>query len=97
MRVYEKTVAFDWDKGNTHKNRLKHGITPEESESVFLDSDALVIPDIRHSKTEKRFILVGTSEKDRYIFIVFTIRNEKIRIISSRRMHRKEKETYEKT
>ena len=26
---------FEWDRGNLSKSRLKHGVTPEEIESVF--------------------------------------------------------------
>lgn len=89
MQVKADEVEFDWDEGNLDKSRRKHGVTPEEAESVFLDEKSLII--------EERFIIVGRSNEDRNLFIVFTIREEKIRIISARRMHKEEVEKYGKT
>lgn len=88
MQVKADEVEFDWDEGNLDKSRRKHGVTPEEAESVFLDEKSLII--------EERFIIVGKSNEDRNLFIVFTLRKEKVRIISARRMHKKEVEKYGK-
>ncbi|MEK7119657.1 MAG: BrnT family toxin [Patescibacteria group bacterium] len=96
MKVKDQEVAFEWDKGNSDKSSRKHGVTPEESESVFLDEEAFIFPDVRHSETEDRFVILGISDKGRYLFVIFTIRNEYIRIISARRMHQKELDKYDK-
>ncbi|HIE24125.1 MAG TPA: BrnT family toxin, partial [Candidatus Korarchaeota archaeon] len=50
-----------------------------------------------HSKEEERFILLGKTKKERVLFVVFTIRNDKIRIISVRDINKKERRLYEKT
>lgn len=97
MKIQDKTLEFDWDRGNLDKSRRKHGVTPEESESVFLDENSLIIPDEPHSETEDRFVIVGKSDKDRSLFVIFTMRNDKIRIISARRIHKKEVAKYGKT
>ena len=89
-------MKFDWDSGNLDKSRRKHEVTPAESETVFLDENALVIPDEGHFVEEERFIILGKSDKNRDLFIVFTLRGHKIRIISARRMHREEVEKYGK-
>lgn len=89
-------LEFDWDQGNLNKSHRKHGITPEESESVFADTDSLVLPDVGHSEAEERFSLIGNSNIGRHLYVVFTVRQKKIRIISARRMHREEVEKYEK-
>lgn len=94
--VKDQESAFEWDKGNLDKSRRKHGITPEEAESVFIDENFLIIPDASHSKTEARFVIVGKSDKNRYLFIVFTMRNKNIRIISARGMHKEEVKKYGK-
>ena len=86
---------FDWDKANKNKSRIKHNISTQEAESVFENIKRLLI-DTKHSRTEKRYILIGVSNKKRWLFVSFTIRESKIRIISARRMHKKEIETYEK-
>lgn len=96
MGVQDQAKVFDWDVGNLDKSRRKHGVTPEESESVFTDEQSLVIPDTPHSKKEDRFVIVGKSDKKRYLFIVFAKRKEKIRIISARRMHKEEVKKYGK-
>lgn len=96
MQVKTDQVEFEWDEGNLNKNRRKHKVTPEEAESVFVDNDSLVVPDMSHSSIEKRFILVGKSSKYRNLFVSFTLRKDKVRIISARRMHRKEVEKYDK-
>lgn len=96
MQIKADEIGFDWDEGNLDKSRRKHGVTPEEAESVFLDENSLVFPDKPHSETEARLIVVGKSDKNRNLFIVFTLRREKVRIISARRMHKKEVEKYGK-
>lgn len=94
MKIQNGVLEFDWDEGNLDKSRRKHDITPEESESVFLDDNSIVIPDEPHSETEARFVIVGKSDKNRNLFVIFTIRVGKIRIISARRMHKKEVTKY---
>ncbi len=88
-------IVFDWDKGNKDKNFKKHGISNEEAESVFLDNESLLAEDLEHSKFEDRFQIIGKSAHSDLISIFFTIRNEKIRIISARRMNKKERKIYE--
>lgn len=90
-------MEFEWDKGNLEKSRRKHGVTLEEAESVFSDPSLLIIADQKHSGAEERFAIVGKSKEGKSLFIVFTWRAGKIRIISARRMHRKEVERYGKT
>jgi uncharacterized DUF497 family protein len=53
--------------------------------------------DQRHSLTEKRYALLGKTQKDRKLAIVFSVRKNKIRVISARAMSRKERGIYEKT
>lgn len=59
----------------------------------------MVIDDISHSHTEKRFIAVGQTDEERYIFIGFTLREKGdeivIRPITARYMHQREVERYE--
>lgn len=95
MKLKSGILVFEWDKGNLDKSRRKHDVTPEEAESVFFDVDALIVPDERHSEKEARQVILGKSDRQRTLFVAFTIRKEKIRIISARRMHRKEVEKYE--
>ncbi|MGH9327889.1 MAG: BrnT family toxin [Terriglobia bacterium] len=93
------TIAgFDWDDGNRTKC-LKHGVSAEELESLFL-RPVMILPDEGHSRAENRFTAVGQTATGRSIFLVFTIREKNgkqyIRPISARYMHKEEVQHYEK-
>jgi len=69
-----------------------------ETEQVFFNAPLLVLEDSKHSNQEPRFHALGKSDEKRLLHITFTLRQagEKIRIISARDMHKKEREIYEK-
>ena len=94
----QNVAGFDWDSGNLEKCQ-KHGVEITEIESVFHQTLA-VFPDPTHSKGEERFIGIGKTNKDRSLFIAFTLRSHSdevlIRPISARYMHQKEVDHYEK-
>lgn len=96
MRVKGKLVRFEWDKWNIDKNYLKHGITPKEAEEAFIYEESYFFSDIKHSKNEERFVLLGKTLDRKNLFIIFTMRGKKVRIISARRMHESEVKKYEK-
>lgn len=90
-----KITSFEWDKGNIDKSYQKHGITPNEAEEIFLDEGIVLLEDIEHSKAEERFQGIGKTTKGDILFLVFTIRKKKIRIISVRAVNQKERRQYE--
>ena len=90
-----KLVGFDWDEGNKQKNWEKHQVDYRECEEVFFNKPLLVSEDIQHSSQEKRYYVLGRSDAGRTLFLVFTIRNNYIRIISARDQSRKERKIYE--
>lgn len=92
-----KITGFEWDKGNIDKSYEKHGITPNEAEEVFVDEDVLLQDDVNHSQKEARFTAIGKTSQEHVLFVVFTVRGTKIRIISARRVNIKERREYEKT
>jgi uncharacterized protein len=99
MAVVElpEILEFDWDAGNEQKNRIKHNVSAEEAEEPFFTDEQLILEDIRHStKHEERYILIGKSKQDRMLFIIYTFRDNKIRIIPARDADRKEVLLYEK-
>jgi uncharacterized DUF497 family protein len=55
----------------------------------------IVNKDKLHSKSEDRYFALGRTDTERLLFIVFTLRGNKIRIISARDMNRKERKIYE--
>jgi uncharacterized DUF497 family protein len=89
---------FEWDSGNERKNE-RHDVTQKEAEQVFLHQPLLLLEDPKHSGTEPRFHALGKSADGRLLHVSFTVRGAgtRIRVISARPMHRKERVAYEKT
>ena len=96
MIVIKNPLAFEWDEGNKDKNLIKHKVTNEECEEVFFDPSKKISIDTLHSDEEVRYILLGKTKNNRYLFVVFTTRNDKIRIISSRDLNKTERTLYKK-
>lgn len=90
-----KTREFEWDHGNLDKSFAKHGVTPKESEEIFLDENVRVATDIKHAQKESRYIAFGNTFTGKTLFVVFTMRSNKIRVISARPASRKERKIYE--
>ena len=65
-----------------------------ESEQIFFNRPLIVSEDIKHSQKESRFFALGHTDEKRKLFIVFTVRNKLIRVISARDMSRKEKKVF---
>ena len=97
MIALTRITGFDWDEGNTRKNE-KHGVSMAETEQVFFNAPLLLLEDLKHSSKEPRFHALGQTDDRRLLHITFTLRHagEKIRVISARNMHRKERVSYEK-
>ncbi|MFZ5933192.1 MAG: BrnT family toxin [Patescibacteria group bacterium] len=95
MKIFEKPFVFDWDKGNIGKNK-KHGVGDKEAEEAFFDRKRKIYKDPLHSGKEERNILIGTTKRNRLLYIVFTMRGKEIRIISARDINQKEVAMYEK-
>jgi uncharacterized protein len=91
-----RITGFDWDDGNARKND-KHGVSMAEAEQVFFNDPLLLIADAKHSQGETRFHALGKTDEERVLHLTFTLRyaGEKIRVISARDMHRKERTIYE--
>lgn len=96
MRIDKNAFEFEWDKGNINKNK-KHKVEDKEAEEVFFDKGKVTFPDAVYStEGEERFRIIGKTKTGRLLFIVFTKRDGKIRIISARDVNRKEVPLYEK-
>ncbi|RMG55666.1 MAG: BrnT family toxin [Acidobacteria bacterium] len=88
--------GVQWDEGNAEKNRIKHGVSRLECEEPFFNEPFIVTKDEKHSQEENRYYALGQTHAGRLLFIVFTIREDMIRVISARDMSRKERRIYEK-
>jgi uncharacterized DUF497 family protein len=86
--------GFEWDNNNADKIWRKHQVSPSECEQVYFNLPLVVTDDVKHSQKENRYYALGHTDTGRLLFIVFTIRRKKIRVISARNMSRKEREVY---
>jgi len=92
MKVNQKEIiGFEWDAGNTLKNWQKHRVAMFESEEIFFNHPLMITDDKKHSNQESRFHALGHTNGGRLLFISFTVRNSRIRVISARDMNKKER------
>ncbi len=89
-------IEFAWDRRKARTNIVKHGVSFEEAQSVFLDEGARLIDDPDHSRDEDRFLLLGYSFEARCLIVSHCYRESDsvIRLISARRATAQEEEVY---
>ena len=91
-------MRFILDQNKNLANIKKHGVSFEEAETVFFDDNARLIPDPEHSISEERFIILGITNKLRFLVVVHTYKEDDnvIRIISARKATKTEIKYYYK-
>jgi uncharacterized DUF497 family protein len=87
--------AFEWDPQKAIENERKHGVTFDEAATAFGDPFGVVVDDPRHSVGEARLALLGYSQANRLLAVMFTERGDRIRLISARAATRRERRNYE--
>jgi len=95
INLYTQCEGFQWDSANADKNWNSHQVSQTECEEVFFNDPILLFEDTKHSQSEIRNYVLGKTNNNRKLFIVFTIRKKLIRIISARDMNKKERGIYE--
>ena len=86
-------MKFEWDSEKEIINIKKHGIDFEIASRIFNDKNRLDFYDKWHSLPEEdRYIVIGMVED--VLYVVYTERNDAIRLISARVATAKEKELY---
>ena len=90
-----KCRGFQWDEGNAEKNWIKHHVSRGETEQVFFNRPLMVVTGEQRSESIPRYYALGQTDASRLLFIVFTIREDLIRVISARPMSRRERRVYE--
>lgn len=87
---------FEWDEGNLTKNATKHGVETHEIEAVFRSGLALPLGiQITPVANEQRLGIVGPSLNGKLLQIAFALRGRRVRVISARPAHKKERMQYE--
>ena len=84
-------MTFDFDKQKSERNKEKHGIDFVEAQRIWEDPEFVMIP--ARTIGESRYLLIGKYD-NRIWSAIFTLRNQKIRLISVRRSRKNEEEIY---
>ena len=87
-------LEFEWDKAKAKANFRRHGVSFDLAKTVFKDPFAIERLDDREQYDEERFVIIGVAEGKIVLFVAYTERQERIRIISARRATPYEQDDY---
>jgi uncharacterized DUF497 family protein len=91
-------VIYEWDPKKAKENLRTHKVSFDEATSVFTDPFALTFDDPDHSQEERRYVTIGTSSKQRIVFLAHVDRGEDhVRIISARPATATESHAYQES
>lgn len=82
---------FEWDSAKAESNLEKHGVSFPEAATVFADPMALYLDD---GTGTGNMVVIGTSLRDRLLYVVHVERGRRDRIISARTATATERTVY---
>ncbi|MCA1566655.1 MAG: BrnT family toxin [Acidobacteria bacterium] len=88
-------MELEWDETKAAANLSKHGISFDEAQTVFNDPLYVDFYDPDHSFEERRYIIVGESQRGRLLLVSYAERDDVVRLVSAREVTRAEREVYE--
>ena len=88
-------MTFTWDPSKADQNLKTHGVDFREAATVFDDLLSTTFPDVDHSVSERRFLIIGQSALGRILVVSHIETGDTIRIISARAVTRRERRFYE--
>ena len=86
-------TEFEWDTDKAAENLRKHGGSFEFAAKAFRDPFAVEWIDDREDYGEERTILLGMADGS-ILVVVYTERENRIRLISARRATKNEQDIY---
>ena len=84
---------FEWDDRKAARNMRLHGVSFQAARAVFDDVQIVQWHDDNQDPSEDRFVALGFAA-GRVMFVSYTLRSERIRIISARRAEPYERRMY---
>lgn len=90
-----KSLLFEWHPTKAKQNWQKHTISFEEATTVFSDPFALTFDDVKHSNNEYRWLIMGMTPTSKLLLVSYTERNDRIRLISARKLNKREQKIYQ--
>ncbi len=92
MNTSINNIVFEWDEEKNRINKRKHHISFETAANVFFDENCIIKFDYEHSDKEDRWQIIG--KVNDILFVIYTERGDKTRIISARRADKDERREY---
>lgn len=89
-------LEFEWHEAKAQVNLQNHGVGFDLAKTVFKDPFAIERIDDRENYGEERLVIVGMAEGNVLLFVAYTEREQRIRIISARRTTQDEQDDYYK-
>lgn len=91
--MHSTRVDIEFDPSKAASNVRKHGVGFADAEQALRDPLAVTIeePD---AESEQRFVTLGMDSLGRVLVVVYTLRGERVRLISARKASRGESEQY---
>ena len=86
-------IVVDWDADKATANLRKHDVDFADAATVLEDEAALTVPD--NDPEEERWVTQGMDALGRILVVVFTWRDDQVRLISARKATRSERGVYE--
>jgi uncharacterized DUF497 family protein len=90
---YIKKKGFEWDEDKNSECKKLRGFQFQDITHAFLDPHQCITPDTRHDYGEERFELLAKHDEILFV-VIYTFREEAIRIISARKANEREKKRY---
>ena len=87
-------MEFEWHHAKAEANFEAHGVSFDLATTVFKDPFAVERLDDREDYGEERFVIVGMAEGGVVLFVAYTEREGRMRIISARRATQNEQDDY---
>jgi len=87
-------LEFEWHDAKAEANLQAHGVSFDLARTVFKDPFAVERLDDREDYGERRFVIVGMAEGGVVLFVAYTEREDRMRIISARRATQNEQDDY---
>ena len=84
--MQRRIEGFIWREWVIEKLLARHSVTPDEVEEVFFNSPLKV-----RKASSGKYLLYGTSNSGRYLFVVFAWDESKVRVITARDMTKAER------
>ncbi len=87
-------MQFDWDVANT-EHIARHDVLPSEAVEVFYSGPQVSEPQL--VKGEERTRIIGRTAKGRVLEVVFTIRNDQVRVVIAFQANESARRRYERS